>query len=321
MNPGRRAFLKQTAVAGAIAANSTRGGPAGYAAAFPIAMSRHPDTVTTSACRPTRSGIPGPSRWDFETASTGPPRWASTAVEILHVQMQDESNAALQKSSARPTRSAWPDGLFHASGVRQPRRRPAEHQRPEDALPDRPGLPTGHPHHADQHRPMGDVPSFDDFMAKKGIEPALEGHTEEEAFGWVIGSIEKLLPRAEECGVVLGLENHWGLGRTAAGVLRIVEAIRSPWLRMTLDTGNFLERPYEQMAGDGVEQGADRPGAGQDLLRRRPVVRAGPRLWPDRRICCGSMATGDGSPSSLRATMTPRPPSRKPGNLLRKHFS
>jgi sugar phosphate isomerase/epimerase len=47
--------------------------------------------------------------------------------------------------------------------------------------------------------------------------------------------------------VVLGLENHWGLGRTADGVLRIVEAIKSPWLKMTLDTGNFLENSYEQM--------------------------------------------------------------------------
>ncbi|HEV3311330.1 MAG TPA: sugar phosphate isomerase/epimerase family protein, partial [Chloroflexota bacterium] len=93
----------------------------------------------------------------------------------------------------------------------------------------------------------GTIKSFDDFMAKKGIEPVLEGHTEEEAFGWVISSIEKLLPRAQECGVVLGLENHWGLGRTAAGVRRIVEAINSPWLQMTLDTGNFLENSYEQM--------------------------------------------------------------------------
>ena len=47
--------------------------------------------------------------------------------------------------------------------------------------------------------------------------------------------------------MVLGLENHWGMGRAAEGVLRIVEAIKSPWLQMTLDTGNFLERPYEQM--------------------------------------------------------------------------
>jgi sugar phosphate isomerase/epimerase len=91
------------------------------------------------------------------------------------------------------------------------------------------------------------VKSFDDFMAQKGIEPPIPGHTEEEAFGWVIGSIEKLLPRAEECGVTLGLENHWGLGRTAAGVLRILDAIKSPWLRATLDTGNFLEDMYSQM--------------------------------------------------------------------------
>ena len=63
----------------------------------------------------------------------------------------------------------------------------------------------------------------------------------------MIDSLEKLLPKAEECGVVLGLENHWGLGRTAAGVLRIVEAIKSPWLQITLDTGNFLENSYEQM--------------------------------------------------------------------------
>ena len=40
--------------------------------------------------------------------------------------------------------------------------------------------------------------------------------------------------------------NHWGLGRTAAGVLRIVDAIKSPWLRCTLDTGNFLDDQYAQ---------------------------------------------------------------------------
>jgi L-ribulose-5-phosphate 3-epimerase len=93
----------------------------------------------------------------------------------------------------------------------------------------------------------GTIKLFDDFMAKKGIEPTLSGHTDDEAFKWVIDSLEKLLPRAEECGVVLGLENHWGLGRTADGVLKIVEAIKSPWLQITLDTGNFLENSYEQM--------------------------------------------------------------------------
>ena len=51
---------------------------------------------------------------------------------------------------------------------------------------------------------------------------------------------------AERCGVTMGLENHWGLGRDAAGVLRIVNAIDSPWLQVTLDTGNFLENIDEQ---------------------------------------------------------------------------
>ncbi|NQU84989.1 MAG: sugar phosphate isomerase/epimerase [Mariniphaga sp.] len=93
----------------------------------------------------------------------------------------------------------------------------------------------------------GTTKSFDDLMANKGIEPVLEGYTDEEGFKWVIDSIEQCIPTAEKCGVVLGLENHWGLGRTAEGVLRIVNAIDSPWLQITSDTGNFLERQYEQL--------------------------------------------------------------------------
>ncbi len=89
--------------------------------------------------------------------------------------------------------------------------------------------------------------SFDELMKNRGIEPPLEGYTEEDAFSWVIESLQQCLPKAEKCGVVLGLENHWGLGRTAKGVMRIVEAIDSPWLQVTMDTGNFLEDPYEQL--------------------------------------------------------------------------
>ena len=85
-------------------------------------------------------------------------------------------------------------------------------------------------------------------MAARGVEPPLPGHCEDEAFDWVIESIEQCLPLAESCGVVLALENHWGLTFTAAGVLRIAQAIDSPWLQLTLDTGNFLESPYEDLA-------------------------------------------------------------------------
>ncbi len=93
----------------------------------------------------------------------------------------------------------------------------------------------------------GTSESFNALMANKGIEPTIEGYTDEDGFEWVIDSIEQCIPTAEKCGVVLGLENHWGLGLTAAGVKRIVDAINSPWLQMTLDTGNFLENRKEQM--------------------------------------------------------------------------
>jgi len=87
----------------------------------------------------------------------------------------------------------------------------------------------------------GTSESFDTLMENKGIEPPIKGYTDEDAFPWVIESIEKCIPVAKKCGVVLGLENHWGLGISAYGVKRIVDAIDSPWLRVTLDTGNFLE--------------------------------------------------------------------------------
>ncbi|MBN2022026.1 MAG: sugar phosphate isomerase/epimerase [Pirellulales bacterium] len=93
----------------------------------------------------------------------------------------------------------------------------------------------------------GTSKDFDDLMAHRGIEKPLPGYTDEDAFPWVIESIEKCLPTAEKCGVVLGLENHWGLARTPAGLLRIADAIGSPWLGITLDTGNFLEDPYEKL--------------------------------------------------------------------------
>jgi sugar phosphate isomerase/epimerase len=94
----------------------------------------------------------------------------------------------------------------------------------------------------------GTTKSFDELMKNRGIEPKLEGYTEDQAYGWVIGSLEKCLKKAEQCGVTLGLENHWGLGRTPEGVMRIVNAINSPWLRVLMDTGNFLEDPYDKLA-------------------------------------------------------------------------
>jgi len=93
----------------------------------------------------------------------------------------------------------------------------------------------------------GTSKNFDELMANRGIEPPLPGYSDEDAFPWVIDGLERCLPAAEKCGVLLGLENHWGLGLTPEGVLRIVNAIDSPWLQVTMDTGNFLEDPYDRL--------------------------------------------------------------------------
>jgi sugar phosphate isomerase/epimerase len=93
----------------------------------------------------------------------------------------------------------------------------------------------------------GTSKDFDELMKNRGVEPPLPGYTDEDAFPWVIDSLKACLATAEKCGVVLGLENHWGLARTPEGLLRIVNAINSPWLGVNLDTGNFLEDPYERL--------------------------------------------------------------------------
>ncbi len=91
------------------------------------------------------------------------------------------------------------------------------------------------------------ITSFDDLMKARGEEPVLPGCTEDDGFKWCQEGIEQCLPKAEECGVILALENHWGLTRTPAGLLRLLNAIRSPWLGALMDTGNFLEDPYDKL--------------------------------------------------------------------------
>jgi sugar phosphate isomerase/epimerase len=169
-------------------------------------------------------------------------------VEILHVQMESETNQYLQNLKRR----AFVNGLdlcgfsTHQTFVspdKAVRQQNIDHTIHCIELAYALGIPTIR---VNTGR-WGTSKDFDELMANRGIEPRLPGYTDDDGFGWVIESLEKCLKHAERCGVLLGLENHWGLGRTAAGVNRIVDAINSPWLQITLDTGNFLEDSYQQM--------------------------------------------------------------------------
>jgi sugar phosphate isomerase/epimerase len=111
------------------------------------------------------------------------------------------------------------------------------------------------------------IQSFDDLMKAHGVEPVLPGYTEDDGFKWCIECIQKCLPKCAECGVLLALENHWGLTRTPEGLLRVLNAIRSPWLGGLMDTGNFLENPYEKLAAIAPKtvfvQAKTYPGGGE----------------------------------------------------------
>lgn len=241
----RRDFLRNTAIAGL--STTCLGSTA-------LANTKPPIDTST---RPARIGVSTYSFWQFNGPAENSPietcidkaaAMGFDGVEILHVQMTSEENSYLQRIKSR----AFVNGLdlmgfsTHQGFVspdREERRQNVEKTLHQIELAYTMGIPTMR---INTGR-WGTTKSFDDLMANRGIEPPLEGYTEDEAFDWVIESIEQLIPKAEETGVLLGLENHWGLGLTPEGVLRIVEAIDSPWLQVTLDTGNFLEDPYDRL--------------------------------------------------------------------------
>lgn len=200
-------------------------------------------------------GLSSYSYWHFKTAKVPietvideAARLGVEGVDILHRQMEGEDNAYLQKLK----RHAFLNGVdliclsIHQGFVTPD---PAERQKNIDhtihgiELAYKLGIPsmrlnTGR---------WNTIKSFDELMAKRGVEPILPGHTEDDGFKWVIDSIEKCLAKAAECGVMLALENHWGLSSTPEGLLRIRKAIDSPWLGVLMDTGNFLENPYDKL--------------------------------------------------------------------------
>lgn len=94
---------------------------------------------------------------------------------------------------------------------------------------------------------------FDDLMKVKGDEPPIPGYTESDALQWCIDSIKACIPAAEKAGILLMIENHWGMTLKPENLLKIVDGVNSPWLGVNLDIGNFPGDPYA-----GIEQLAPR---------------------------------------------------------------
>lgn len=171
------------------------------------------------------------------------------AVEILHRQMTDETNSAMQKIKRRAFLLGLDlCGFSTHQGFLYPdkdtRQKNVDLTIKQIEMAYAMGIPTMRVNTGT----WGTRKNFDDLMKHRGEEEPRKGYTNEDGFKWVIDGLGACLKTAEKCGVILGLENHWGLGRTPEGVLRVVDALKSSWLQVTLDTGNFLENPYDKLA-------------------------------------------------------------------------
>ncbi|MDE2392954.1 MAG: sugar phosphate isomerase/epimerase [Cytophagales bacterium] len=169
-------------------------------------------------------------------------------IDVLHRQMESEDNAYLQKLK----KHAFVNGIamtclsIHQGFVtpdKEELKKHVDHTNNCIELAYKMGIPclrlnTGR---------WNTIKSFDDLMKNRGIEPILSGYTEDDGYKWCVDGIQQCLKKAEECGVLLALENHWGLGSTPEGMIRIQDTVNSPWLGLLMDTGNFLEDPYDKL--------------------------------------------------------------------------
>ena len=243
MRLNRRKLLKSAALAGAVTSLGWTGQASSTSAHKGSSQKpRIPLAVSTY------------SYWHFKTEKFPIEKVISEAarlgfdgVEILHRQMESEDIAYMNKLK----RLAFLEGLSLPML--------SIHQDFVDPDPDKRQGAVDHTRHClDLAHQMsipvirlnsgrwGTIPSFNDLMKVKS-EPPLEGYTDDDAFEWCIDSIEKCIPHAEKRGVMMALENHWGLTTDPKNVIRIVEAVDSPWLGVNMDTGNYASDPYEGM--------------------------------------------------------------------------
>lgn len=197
------------------------------------------------------------SYWHFKTEKypiekviESAARLGFDGVEILHRQMRDETavymnalkQAAFRNGLALPMLSIHQD-FVHPDAAE--RRKHVDHTKRCIDLASQMGIPAVRLNSGRWKT----IKSFDDLMKVKGNEPPVEGYTNDDAFRWCVDSIGDCLPTAEKAGVILALENHWGLTTSVEMLLRIYNAVKSPWLGINLDTGNFPGDPYA-----GIEQ-------------------------------------------------------------------
>ncbi|HKE04599.1 MAG TPA: sugar phosphate isomerase/epimerase family protein [Blastocatellia bacterium] len=236
----RRDLLKTGAMASAaIITNNTPSEPA----------------QTAASIQPIRIGVSTYSYWHFdrvkypiEKVIENAARIGFDGVEILHRQMESEEKKYLNNLK----RMAFSLGLdlfflsIHQNFVwpeKEKRQQHIDHTKKCIDLAHYLGCPAIRLNSGRWNT----IPDFQKMLDAGGQETPLPGYTDDDAFKWCIESINECIPHAESAGVIMALENHWGLTTKVEGLLRIYKEVNSPWLGINLDTGNFFGDPYPQL--------------------------------------------------------------------------
>jgi sugar phosphate isomerase/epimerase len=76
------------------------------------------------------------------------------------------------------------------------------------------------------------------------------GDSEDAVVARCAATLEKACESAGKRGVMLALENHGGITAKADTMLKIVQAVQSPWFGVNFDSGNFASGPdpYAELA-------------------------------------------------------------------------
>jgi len=169
-------------------------------------------------------------------------------IEILHVQLQSDETGYLNKLK----RMAFQHGIdIYCLAIHNDFVEPSVEKRKEQVEHVKRCLKAAYQLGAPSIRLNSGrwktIRSFKELMKRNGIEPPLPGYSDDDGYNWVIDSIKQCIPTAEEYGVVMALENHWGLTTRAEGVLRIVRSVDSEWLKVLMDTGNFVFDRYKEL--------------------------------------------------------------------------
>lgn len=76
-----------------------------------------------------------------------------------------------------------------------------------------------------------------------------EGTTDAQSHSLMVSAIEECCEFAGQHGIHLALENHGGPTATAAGLMKFVRDVKSPWFGVNLDSGNFhSDDVYRELA-------------------------------------------------------------------------